>query len=89
MKITYHGHAVLSVVLEDGTRLLFDPYITQNPLADVSAKEINTDYILVTHGHDDHISDMIPIAKQNNATIIGIAEVCKYAAKKELKIFIR
>lgn len=85
MKITYHGHAVLSVVLEDGTRLLFDPYITQNPLADVSAEEINADYILVTHGHDDHISDMIPIAKQNNATIIGIAEVCKYAAKKGIE----
>jgi len=85
MKITYHGHSVLSVALEDGTRLLFDPYISQNPLADISVEEVSTDYILVTHGHDDHMSDMIPIAKKNDATIIGIAEICKYAAKKGIK----
>ncbi|GAA3015163.1 metal-dependent hydrolase [Tetragenococcus solitarius] len=85
MKITYHGHSVLSVVLEDGTRLLFDPYISQNPLADISVEEVSTDYILVTHGHDDHMSDMIPIAKKNDATIIGIAEICKYAAEKGIK----
>lgn len=82
MKITYHGHSVLSVVLNDGTRLLFDPFISQNPLTDLSVEEIKADYILITHGHDDHLGDMVPIAKKNNATIISIAEVCKYAAKK-------
>lgn len=85
MKITYHGHAVVSVVLDDGTRLLFDPFISQNPLADISAEDVETDYILITHGHDDHIGDMVSIAKKNNATVIGLPEVCAYAANKGIK----
>ncbi|GMA06890.1 UPF0173 metal-dependent hydrolase [Tetragenococcus halophilus subsp. flandriensis] len=85
MKITYHGHAVVSVVLDNGTRLLFDPFISQNPLADISAEDVETDYILITHGHDDHIGDMVSIAKKNNATVIGLPEVCAYAASKGIE----
>lgn len=85
MKITYHGHAVLSVVLDEGTRLLFDPFISQNPLADISAEDVETDYILITHGHDDHIGDMVSIAKKNNATVIALPEVCTYAASKGIE----
>ncbi|MGX7196982.1 metal-dependent hydrolase [Enterococcus olivae] len=85
MKVTYHGHSVLSVVLEDGTRLLFDPFISENPVADIKAEDVETDYILVTHGHSDHVGDMIEIAKKNEATIISIVEICQYAEKKQVQ----
>ncbi|HLQ40517.1 MAG TPA: metal-dependent hydrolase [Tetragenococcus sp.] len=85
MKITYYGHSVIAVTLKDGTRLLFDPFISQNPFIDQDPDEIKADYILVTHGHDDHVGDMLTIAKNNDATIISVAEICKYAAKKGIK----
>lgn len=85
MEITYHGHSVIAVVLNDGTRLLFDPYISQNPLTDLSVDEVKANYILVTHGHDDHIGDMLEIARNNDATIISVAEICKYAARKGIQ----
>lgn len=85
MKLTYHGHSVISVVLEDGKKLLFDPFITGNPVTDLKADEVRTDYILVTHGHSDHVGDMIPIAKNNQATIISIVEICQFAEKQQVE----
>lgn len=81
MKITYHGHSVLSVVTDDGTKLLFDPFINGNPLTDLEANKVETDYILITHGHSDHIGDMVEIAKNNDATIIAMPEILHFAAK--------
>lgn len=81
MKITYHGHSILSIVMKDGQKLLFDPFITGNSLTDLIADEVKTDWILVTHGHSDHIGDMIPIAKRNDATVISIVEICNFAEK--------
>lgn len=85
MKLKYHGHSVISVVLEDGTKLLFDPFITGNPVTDLKADEVRTDYILVTHGHSDHVGDMITIAKNNQATIISIVEICQFAEKQQVE----
>lgn len=81
MKVTYHGHSVISVETNDGTRLLFDPYITGNPLTDLIVDQVKTDYLLITHGHSDHIGDMLPIAKNNQATIIALPEILHYAKK--------
>lgn len=81
MKITYHGHSVLSVITDDGTKLLFDPFINGNPLTDLEASKVKTDYILITHGHNDHIGDMVEIAKNNDATIIAMPEILRFAAK--------
>lgn len=84
MKITSHGHSCIEIELTDGTKLLIDPFITGNPLADVTAEEITADYILITHGHSDHIGDMVAIAKRNSAPVIVIAEIAGYAATKGL-----
>lgn len=81
MEITYHGHSVLSIVMKDGQKLLIDPFIIGNTLTDLKADEVTTDWILVTHGHSDHIGDMVPIAKRNNATVISIVEICTFAEK--------
>lgn len=75
MKVTYYGHACFSVVV-GGKRLLFDPFISGNPLAKaVDVKKVPADFILVSHGHDDHVGDTVEIAKRTNALVIAGFEV--------------
>lgn len=59
MKFTYYGHACFSVDA-GGKTLLFDPFISPNPLAkEIDVKKIAADFILVSHGHGDHVADVI------------------------------
>lgn len=79
MNVTYHGHSVVSIETNDGTKLLIDPFITGNPLTDLKVTDVKADYVLITHGHNDHVGDMVAIAKQNQATVIAIPEIIHYA----------
>ena len=82
MKFTYYGHACFAVEVA-GKTLLFDPFITPNPLArDVDVKEIPADFILVSHGHGDHVADVVAIAKRTGATVIAPFEVGDWFEKK-------
>jgi len=82
MKFTYYGHACFSVEVA-GKTLLFDPFITPNPLArDVDVEEIPADFILVSHGHGDHVADVVAIAKRTGATVIAPFEVGDWFEKK-------
>jgi L-ascorbate metabolism protein UlaG (beta-lactamase superfamily) len=82
MKVTYYGHACFAVEI-GGKHLLFDPFITHNPLAKaIDIKKILADYILISHGHDDHLDDAVKIAKNTNATVIGNYEVVNWLGKK-------
>ena len=75
MKVTYYGQSCLAVVVA-GKTLLFDPFIRQNPLAaSVNVEAIRADFILVTHGHFDHIDDAADIAARTGATVIANYEV--------------
>lgn len=68
MNIRFLGHACF--LLEDGQhRILIDPFLTRNPLAPISADEVEADYIFVTHGHGDHVGDTAAIARRTGATI--------------------
>lgn len=81
MQFTYYGQAGFEVVI-NGKKLLFDPFVTGNPLAkDVDVKALMPDFILVSHGHGDHVSDVEAIAKQSGATVIAAPEVCAYFQK--------
>ncbi len=71
--------------MADGQRLIIDPFITGNSKTDLTVEKVNTDWILVTHGHSDHIGDMIPIAEKNDATIISIVEIADYAQSRGVK----
>ncbi len=83
--ITYYGHACFSVKL-NGKTLLFDPFITGNERADhIDITTINPDYILLTHGHQDHVLDVETIAKQSGATVISNFEIINWFDKKGLK----
>jgi len=81
MKATCYGHSCFAVEA-GGKTLLFDPFITPNPLArGVDAGKIPADYILVSHGHEDHLADAVAIAKRTNAMIIANFEVALWLNK--------
>lgn len=75
MNITYYGHSCFGVEI-NGKHLLFDPFISPNVLANqINIEEIKADYILITHGHEDHIADAVSIALRTKALIICNWEV--------------
>lgn len=86
MKISLHGHSCVIIELENHTRLIIDPFITGNPLSDLKVDEVKVDYILVTHGHNDHIGDTERIARNNQALVIANVEICDYFESKNLKV---
>lgn len=70
MDITYYGHSCFGLTI-NGKNILFDPFISLNELAtNINADTINADYILISHGHEDHIADAVSIAKRTKATVI-------------------
>lgn len=82
MRLTYYGHACFAVEA-GGKNLLFDPYITPNQQANhVDINTIKADYILLSHGHGDHVADCASIAKNNDATVIAAFEVAEWAGKQ-------
>ncbi|RMG86859.1 MAG: metal-dependent hydrolase [Bacteroidetes bacterium] len=82
MKITYYGHA--SFVIEmNGKSLVFDPFITPNEkAAGVDIKSIKADWVLLSHGHADHVADAEAIAKNNGAKIISNYEIVTWFGEK-------
>lgn len=78
MKFTYYGQS--SFLIEaDGKKFLFDPFIKANPLAkDIDTSKIEADYILVSHGHGDHVADLPELAKQTGAEVIAMVEVAQW-----------
>jgi len=85
MKIIYYGHSCFAAGI-NGKHLLFDPFITQNPLAKVvDIKEIKADYIFVSHAHFDHMADAVAIANQTNATVISNYEMASWFGKNGVK----
>ncbi|MTI81058.1 MAG: metal-dependent hydrolase [Firmicutes bacterium] len=81
MKITFLGHSCF--LLEgQSVKVLIDPFITGNPTAGAEVEDINTDYVLVTHGHGDHLGDTVQIAKQCNATVVGVLEIANYCKRQ-------
>jgi L-ascorbate metabolism protein UlaG (beta-lactamase superfamily) len=68
----------------DGQRVLIDPFLTDNPAAAAKAADMNPDYILVSHGHGDHLGDTISIAKRTGATVIANYEMCEWLQKQGL-----
>ncbi len=86
MQLTYLGHACFLATIGQ-TRVLFDPFIRPNPLAkEVDVEAIAADYILLSHGHGDHIADAEEIARRSGAKILAIAEIAGYFGAKGLDV---
>lgn len=83
-KLHYLGHACF-LLSDSEISLLFDPYLTGNPSAAASADQINCDYILISHGHGDHLGDAAPIAVRTGATVIATAEVARACEEQGCK----
>ncbi len=82
MKFTYYGQSCFGVNC-NGKNLLFDPFITPNPKAShININQIEADYILVSHGHGDHIADVEALARATGATLISNYEVGEWFRKK-------
>jgi L-ascorbate metabolism protein UlaG (beta-lactamase superfamily) len=83
MNFTYYGHSCFTVEVK-GTKLLFDPFITPNELANkvIDVDSIEADYILVSHGHADHIADCVRIAGRTGAKVICSWEIYEWLGKQ-------
>lgn len=86
MKLTYYGHSCFAVEIK-GKKILFDPFITPNELANrvIDIKEISCDYIFISHGHADHIADCIALAQQTGAVCVAAFEVTEWLQKQNVK----
>ena len=79
-KFTLYGHATLGLET-DGFHILVDPYFKGNPAASVKPDKVPADYILISHGHHDHVGDALEIAKRTNAEVISNLEICTWFEK--------
>jgi L-ascorbate metabolism protein UlaG (beta-lactamase superfamily) len=83
-KLTWYGHATLGLET-GGYKLIIDPFFNGNPAAPVSAEQVAADFILISHGHGDHIGDAVTIAKRTGATIISNVEISGWIRKQGIE----
>jgi L-ascorbate metabolism protein UlaG (beta-lactamase superfamily) len=77
VRLTWYGHAVF--LIESGDhRILTDPFLTGNPLAPVTAETVDADFILVSHGHADHVGDTVAMAERTGATVVANFEIVNW-----------
>lgn len=82
MNITYYGHSCFGVEI-NGKHLLFDPFISPNELAkNINTGSVKADFILISHGHEDHIADAVSIAKRTGAKVICNWEINVWLGKQ-------
>jgi len=85
MKLTYYGQSCLQLEI-DGIKVLFDPFITHNPLAQhIDVNSLKPDYILLSHGHGDHIADLVTIQKNSGAQVVCIADIVGWLNKQGIE----
>lgn len=82
--ITWYGHATIG--LEVGKyKILVDPFFSGNPSAAVSADQVPADFILVSHGHGDHVGDAVSIARRTKALVISNFEIANWLSSQKVQ----
>ena len=84
MKLTYFGHSCFLLETSQA-RLLLDPFLNGNPASPIKAAQVQCDYVLVSHGHEDHSGDALEIAKRCDATLVANYEIAEYFGAKGAK----
>ena len=82
--VKWYGHAALGIGTA-GKQLLIDPYFTGNSQTQQDPEQVFADYLLITHGHGDHVGDALAIARRTDAVVISNAEICAWFAAKGIK----
>jgi L-ascorbate metabolism protein UlaG (beta-lactamase superfamily) len=80
-RVQWLGHACL-LFESDGTHVLVDPFLTGNPAAATTADKVPADFILLSHGHGDHVGDANAIARRTGATVICNYEISEWLHKQ-------
>ena len=84
VKLTWLGHACWKIENTKST-LLIDPFLSGNPVAPITAEQVKPDFILVSHGHGDHLGDTVNIAKRTGATVLSNFEIANYCESQGCK----
>jgi L-ascorbate metabolism protein UlaG (beta-lactamase superfamily) len=83
-QLTWLGHSCW-LIETDKHKILVDPFLDDSPTAPLKSKDVSPDFILVTHGHFDHISDCVKIATRTDATVVSNFEISQWLAKQKVK----
>jgi L-ascorbate metabolism protein UlaG (beta-lactamase superfamily) len=84
MRVTYFGHSCF-LVETARARLVLDPFFAGNPAGAVEPKNVPCDYVLISHGHEDHSGDALSLAQHHGATIVANYEIAEYFAAQGAK----
>ena len=86
LAITWLGHGTFMLTSPGGKRILIDPWLDGNPACPADWKQVKqADLILVTHGHLDHIGDLVQTARATAAPVVAIVELCRWLETKGLQ----
>jgi L-ascorbate metabolism protein UlaG (beta-lactamase superfamily) len=83
VELTWLGHGAFSLQA-DGTQILVDPFLSDNPAATASPDQFKPEFILLSHGHDDHLGDTVEIARRTGAVVITNYELCSWLREQGL-----
>src|SRR3954470_9140645 len=84
--LTWHGHSCFTLETDEKQRIIIDPWIDENPMADIKTSDIEAlDYILVSHGHSDHFADVVKLAKKTGATVVSTFELVAFCQSQGVK----
>jgi L-ascorbate metabolism protein UlaG (beta-lactamase superfamily) len=82
-KLTWHGHSCVTLETNEGTAIMFDPWLNENPAATIGTDDVDRlDYILVSHGHFDHFADCVELARKTGATVVSTYELVAFTQTK-------
>ncbi|MGB9673288.1 MAG: metal-dependent hydrolase [Anaerolineales bacterium] len=82
--VTWYGHACIGIEC-GGYHILVDPFLRDNPLSPIKPDQIKPDYILVSHGHSDHVGDAVEIAKKNDVLVISNFEIANWLSRQGVR----
>ena len=87
LAITWLGHSTFLLGTPGGRRLIFDPWLVDNPRCpeEWKRKVPTVDLVLVSHGHSDHVGDAARVARENNAPVVGMVELCRWLQRQGVR----
>ncbi|MDD9304717.1 MAG: metal-dependent hydrolase [Desulfobacter sp.] len=86
MKLKYFSHSAFMITTDKSEQILIDPFLDNNPTSPCPAADVEADYILLTHGHGDHLGDTISIAQRCDALCICENELANYVGAKGIRV---